>query len=246
LSERPIAWGPLAVPSLKEACVHRLEELILSGELQAGQRLPSERDLAAQLAVSRPVLHQALVELAAKGLVEILPRKGVYVNDFRTQGSCALLSSLLAYHEGALAPDLIQGLLAMRLLLEAETARLAALQRSPAQLQQLEALLAAEAQADRQDATALVELDFALHLQVALASGNTLYALIMNSIKGVYTNLTRRFFTRYRASPVVDEVFDFHRRLVAALTAQESAAASAIMVEMLEHGARHLQEVSNG
>ena len=58
---------PLHVDSLKEACVKRLEELILSGELKVGVRLPSERDFAASLGVSRPVLHEALVDLSAKG-----------------------------------------------------------------------------------------------------------------------------------------------------------------------------------
>jgi DNA-binding transcriptional MocR family regulator len=84
------AITPLRVPSLKEACVQRLEELILSGELKAGEKLASERELALQLGISRPVLHEALVDLAAKGLVAIEPRRGVYINDFRTNGSVAI------------------------------------------------------------------------------------------------------------------------------------------------------------
>ena len=84
-----IAMEPLQVPSLKDACIAKLEELILSGELQIGERLPAERKLADSLAVSRPVVHQAIVDLAAKGLVEIVPRKGVFVSDYRTTGSCA-------------------------------------------------------------------------------------------------------------------------------------------------------------
>ena len=47
---------PLHVESLKDACIARLEELILSGELKAGERLPAERNLAVRLGVSRPVL----------------------------------------------------------------------------------------------------------------------------------------------------------------------------------------------
>lgn len=72
---------PIQVQSLKAACVQRLEELILSGEWQIGMRLPSERDLAAHLNISRPVLHETLVDLAAKGLVTIEPRRGVFIND---------------------------------------------------------------------------------------------------------------------------------------------------------------------
>ena len=93
---------PLQVNSLTGACITRLEELVLSGELRAGERLPAERDLAARLGVSRPVLHEALLDLSAKGLVTILPRRGVVVNDYRKSGSTAILSSLLSYHQGDL------------------------------------------------------------------------------------------------------------------------------------------------
>ena len=55
---------PVKTESLKEACSGRLEDLILSGRLPIGQKLPSERELALQLCVSRPVAHEALVDLA--------------------------------------------------------------------------------------------------------------------------------------------------------------------------------------
>ena len=66
-----IAIEPLKIQSLKDACVSRLEQLILSGELKIGEQLPSERDFALRIGVSRPVLHAALVELDSKGLVQI-------------------------------------------------------------------------------------------------------------------------------------------------------------------------------
>ena len=87
---------PIQVQSLKEACVARLEQMILSGELTIGERLPSERDFAAKLNVSRPVLHQALVDLETKGLVQIIPRRGVFISDYRRDGSLAMLSSTIS------------------------------------------------------------------------------------------------------------------------------------------------------
>jgi len=107
---------PIQVQSLKEACVARLEKMVLSGELKIGERLPSERDFASRLNVSRPVLHQALVDLEAKGLVQIIPRRGVFISDYRRDGSLAMLSSLLSYHNGQLAPDFGQSMLDMRML----------------------------------------------------------------------------------------------------------------------------------
>ncbi|HWQ46518.1 MAG TPA: FadR/GntR family transcriptional regulator [Longilinea sp.] len=226
---------PLRVPSLKDAAIARLEELVLSGEWQAGTRLPSERDLAEQLGISRPVLHEALVDLAAKGLVRIEPRRGVFINDFRTSGSLAILSSLLAFQNGQLDPTLKRSLLAMRVLLEDETARLAALNRTSEHLETLQSILEQEAESPC-DPQVLTELDFNFHLQIALASGNLVYPLIINSFQSIYTSLSGSFFQAYCGTDVVKVVFDFHKELVQAIRIQNSEAAAKIMLEMLRHG----------
>ena len=76
---------PLKTESLKEVFISRFENLILTGRLAIGQKLPPERELALQLGVSRPVVHEGLVELAAKGLVKLKPRAGAVVNDYRME-----------------------------------------------------------------------------------------------------------------------------------------------------------------
>lgn len=232
---------PLNHLSLKALCVRRLEGLILSGQLRIGERLPAERDLAARLEISRPVLHEALVDLAAKGLVRIVPRRGVFVSDYRTTGSLAMLESLLAFREGSLDPAFTQSLLAMRLLVEAETARLAAVNRTPENLQRLDEILRAETAASTEDSAALTDLDFAFHLEIALASANQVYPLILNSFKGVYTHLTGTFFRKHAGSPVVAKVHAFHRQLLEAVERRDSAAAAEVMTEMLRHGEHYLK-----
>ena len=237
-----LSLKPLQVESLKDACVTRLEELILSGELKAGERLPSERDFAISLGVSRPVLHEALVDLAAKGLVSILPRRGVEVNDYRQSGSMAILSSLLTYHNGQFDPQLTSSLFAMRLLVETETARLAATCTTKDQINLLTQILEKETQADRNNLDALVKLDFDFHLRVAIASANLIYPLILNSFIGVYTHFTGEFFERCRFTPVLDEVYDFHRKLVSAIQRRQPQEAAQIMSDLLAHGEQHLLE----
>ena len=68
---------------------------VLSNQLPVGELLPSERELALQMGVSRPVVHDGLMDLASKGLVTIKPRVGTYVNDYRKEGSIAMLSTLI-------------------------------------------------------------------------------------------------------------------------------------------------------
>lgn len=236
---------PLQVESLKDACVKQLEELILSGELKAGERLPSERDFALRLGVSRPVLHEALVDLSAKGLVSILPRRGVVVNDYRQSGSMAILTSLLSYHNGQFDPALTSSLFAMRLLVEKETALLCARNINADQCAELQRLVETETSLDRSDLNALVRLDFDLHLKIAVFSGNLVYPLILNSFVAVYTHFTTEFYDRCRFTPVLDEVYAFHRRLVEALCARQADEAAQIMSDLLDHGEQHLLDLFN-
>ncbi len=72
-----------------------LEARILTGQLKAGDLLPSERNLSEELSLSRPVIHNVLTRLQDKGLVKILPRKGTVVEDFMQTGKMDVISSLV-------------------------------------------------------------------------------------------------------------------------------------------------------
>ena len=229
---------PIRTESLKDVFVNRFENLILSGRLTIGQKLPSERELALQLGVSRPVVHEGLVDLAAKGLVSMKPRVGTVVNDYRTAGSLALLNSLFRYQDGILEPDIQNSLLAMRLLFEVETARLAALNRSTDQVRALKALLVKEQKISPKNTEALTEADFRFHHLIALSTGNLIYPLLINSCKQFYTNLAGQF---YADPQVVPKVFHFHRELAAAIEEQNADKAVDVMNAMLHHGEKHLK-----
>ena len=238
----PLALQPLQVPSLKAACVQQLEHLILSGKLKINEKLPPERDLAIQLQVSRPVVHEAIVELSTKGLVTIIPRQGTIINDYRTSGSFAMLSSLLTYNEGSLDPAFFSSLLDMRFTFEGEIARCAALNRTIEDLIKLQDILEQEQNTVKTDTQNRVDLDFCFHQQLALSTGNLVYPLMLNSFKPVYTNLTAKFYTL--ATPeTVKKVYAFHAQMLDAISAKMPARAQSIMQQTLEHGAAKLQEL---
>jgi len=229
---------PIRAESLKDVFIRRFEDLILSGKFPIGQKLPSERELALQLGVSRPVVHEGLVDLAAKGLVTMIPRVGTLVNDYRKKGSLSILASLVNYHQGNLEPGLLISLLEMRLLFEVETARLAALHRDRDQLESLRTLLLEEDRINQRDVGAICELDFDFHHLIALASGNHIYPLLLNSFKHCYANLAGQFFADPTVVPVV---FDFHKKMVKAIKDKNEKSAARIMRRMLDHGAENLQ-----
>ncbi len=230
---------PLKTDSLVEAFVKRFEELIISGKLTIGHKIPSERDLAKKLGVSRPVVHEGLIILEQKGLVSIRPRHGVTVNDYRMHGSLAILQSLITYSSGQLEPHILESLLATRILIETETVRLAAINRTGQQLEQFRAIVNEEKTLLPSQTQAIVDVDFRFHHLVALASGNVVYPLLLNSFKQVYTNLTYQFFLN---PLVVEFVFAHHEKLTGAIATKNSKKAVTIMKSLLEHGEQHLKE----
>jgi len=231
---------PIKSESLKEIFISRFENLILSGKLSIGQKLPSERELALQLGVSRPVVHEGLVDLASKGLITLTPRIGTVVNDYRTEGSLAMLTSLFNYHDGELQPAILESVLDMRLLFERETAKLAATHRTEEHLTRFEEILKTEAELNIHDTTVITETDFALHHLIAMASGNMIYPLLLNSFKQFYLNLAGQFFSD---TSLISTVFEFHRELVLAIKGKNIDQATNIMEQTLTHGEKHLKRL---
>lgn len=231
--------APVTVPSLKDAFVQQIEALILDGKLTVGQTLPSERELALQMGVSRPVVHDGLMELAAKGFVTVKPRVGTVVNDYRKQGSLAMLSTLINRHDQRPDSLVFESMLSFRQLVEGESARLAASNRTDQHIRELRGLLQIEDETPRERTADVVSVDFALHHQVALASGNVIYPMMLKSFEQAYTSLTQLFFSRRDVVPVV---FAFHRELVEAVEQRKARRASTVMKEILAHGAEVLRE----
>jgi DNA-binding FadR family transcriptional regulator len=231
---------PIRKESLKDVFVARFEKLILSGKLSIGEKLPSERELALRLGVSRPIVHDGLMDLVSKGLVSMKPRVGTVVNDYRREGSLAILTSLVNYNNGRLDSRLFESMLEMRMLIEVETARLAALRRTEEQLEALYDLLRAEEDAGSEAIGGIAEIDFGFHHLIAMATGNFVYPLLLNSFRQVYTSLSRRFFSD---PGVLSVVFGFHRDLVAAIEGKDEKMAAEIMRGLLVHGRDRLKAV---
>ncbi len=217
---------PVEATSLKEQVQQQIEELILSGKVQPGARLPAERDLAQQLGVSRPVVHDAILELEKRGLVTLRPRHGCIVNDYRFQGSAELLASLWRHNQGALEPALTEGLLELRVAVEQQAAARLAENPSEETLGDLAEILAESEATDTSDAEAQARLDFRFHFTVVLGSGNLVYAMLMNSFKELYLILLTRFF---EDRTIFESVCRNRRELLQALSAGDAHAARRIM-----------------
>ena len=144
----------------------------------------------------------------------------------------ALLNSLVTYQQGRLEPDLQTSLLNMRQLFEVETARLAALHREDEHLNAIQEVVGEEMQIPLQDVAGITALDFRFHHLLALASGNLIYPMLINSFKQVYLNLAAQFF---EDAVVVNTVHAFHRKMLKAVENRDETLAGSVMEQMLVH-----------
>lgn len=77
-----MVFREIVAPTVKELFVQQLECMILSGELRPGDRLPTERELADEMKISKTVVHEGLQELHRLGFLDIASRRGVTVADY--------------------------------------------------------------------------------------------------------------------------------------------------------------------
>ena len=100
--------------SLTELFVQQIENMILSGELAVGEQLPPARELSVRMGVSRPVISAGLIELEKLGFIEIHPRQGAFVSDYRRKGTVETLVAIMRYNGGAMRDNEVTSLLQVR------------------------------------------------------------------------------------------------------------------------------------
>lgn len=183
-------FEPVGHSSLSEAVVNQIEDLIASGILRQGCRLPAERDLAEMLKVSRPKLREALHALEERGLVSTKHGEGTFVAALTGEAMLPALLSLYGRHEPALF-DYLE----YRQEQEAFAARLAAERATKADKQRITEILDEMTRAwTAKDVEAERKADLALHSAIVDASQN---ATLIHMMASIY-NLTKQgvFYNR--------------------------------------------------
>ena len=180
-------WDPPKKPA--EVAETRLLEAILDSTFPIDSNLPGERDLAAQIGVTRPTLREALQRLARDGWLDIQHGKTTRVRDYWHEGSLAVLKAL-AQSPQHQSPDFVAYLLEIRLLL-APTYTRQALAKSCAEVS---AFLQPTNQFD-ENPTAFAQFDWRLHFLLTQLAGNPVFRLLLNSFESTYALMAERYFS---------------------------------------------------
>jgi len=178
-----MALQPVTRRSVPEEVFEQITSDVLSGEMQPGEALPSERQMADVLGVSRPAVREALKRLSAAGLVEVRHGGGTTVRDFRRHAGLDLLPRLLV-HDGELDVSVFRSILDARLRNGPKVAELAAERHGP----ELAALLEDSLRALETDRDLL---DWQLHTltfwdHVVDSAGSIVYRLMYNAFRVAY------------------------------------------------------------
>jgi GntR family transcriptional repressor for pyruvate dehydrogenase complex len=231
-----MTFGPIKPKKVAEAVIEQLRARLEDGSLAPSDRLPSERELAEQMRVSRPVVREATNMLVGQGLLEIRPRRGVFVRAAGTPGLGDPLANLI----GDSLERLIE-LLEVRRTLESQTAALAAEFATQRDIEDLAALMDEFERVHREHSTG-EGTDARFHGRIAQAAGNTVLMHLMATLHRALTRCSLTIASRFKSSDLYREtILRQHRAIFEAICAHDPDAARARMEEHLDYVMRELR-----
>ncbi|WP_323035238.1 FadR/GntR family transcriptional regulator [Pararhodobacter sp.] len=217
-------FQPVQQEKLAQGVVRQIELLILRGLLRPGERLPSERELAERMGVSRPSLREAIAELQGRGLLESRAGSGVFVVEILTSTYSKALIDLFANHEEA-----VFDYVSFRRDLEGMAAERAARFGSDTDLKIIDTVFRKmEAAHGKKNPADEAALDAEFHLAIIEASHNIIMLHTMRAMfdllkAGVFYNRQQMFRHRETRGILLEQ----HRAINEAIQARDSEKARA-------------------
>jgi DNA-binding FadR family transcriptional regulator len=213
-------------PRLYRVVSSKIEELIRAENIQPGERLPSERDLALKLGVSRTSLREALIALELGGTVEVRGGSGVYVSEQATP-----VAEVPTAGPGPFE------VLAARRLIEVEMAALAAKHASDSAI---DAILVAvlEMEQHHEERSGNEQADRNFHLAIARATGNSAMVGVIEYLWSQRGSLWHKLKEHFQTEELRQQTLIDHRNIFAAIAAHDQAGARSAMRAHLDRVTR--------
>jgi GntR family transcriptional repressor for pyruvate dehydrogenase complex len=206
--------------ALTDAALTKIKDLIASGELSPGQRLPPEAELSAMLGLSRNSLREAVKALELINVLEVKRGNGTFVAELTGDQLREAIGFVLEIH----ASNSIEEILTVRRILEAQTAYLAASRITDDELATLRRTIE---ETDEDSIDSLVENDIEFHRTIADAAGNSYLAGILDAVS-VNTRRARTWRGLTQTGAIASTIEE-HRTIVSALESRDPDTARAAM-----------------
>jgi GntR family transcriptional regulator, transcriptional repressor for pyruvate dehydrogenase complex len=211
----PLRYTPIRRQTVVGQVMEQIKELIATGRLKPGDKIPTEQELAASFGVGRSSIREAIKVFSYLGIFESKTRKGTFLRGHSGISAEALTWAFILGH------DDFRNLMEVRKALELEAWFILCEAARHDQQAVMATITALRHEADcmeraitERDDTELVDADFRFHRCAVAASGNTLFAHLFDTLKSfTCEEITRSNIPRNYSTSIVAE----HRELIAAL-----------------------------
>lgn len=223
-----------------EVIFQKIQNEIESGHLKIGDKMPSERELAAQYNVSRTSIREALRILELSDIVEIRQGDGTFIKNISLHRVQNELSNVLLQVDNTILFEMLE----VRLILESQCAALAALRASGRDIEKMARALDAMKAAD-DDEEAGLQADLAFHMAIAEAAHNSVLEQLIASLTPHMRN-TIEVTRNHRLSSTVNitRTFAEHKAIFIAISRGESDKAKVLMEDHIRTIRQELSELS--
>ncbi|MFO7575413.1 MAG: FadR/GntR family transcriptional regulator [Bacteroidales bacterium] len=215
--------------TLSQKIERKIEEAIRQKRLIPGTKLPSEKELCAQFAVSRTAVREALRRLSARGLIDIRKGSGIYISELRIEDA---INSLHLFYDLRFNSDLILQIIEVRRLFEPEVARLAAKNRTEEDLKRLQKIFKELQKCDPDNTQLEVDLINRFHMTLAKSTQNP---IVIISLEPVYSLLPRMRNLIYgNIEGEKEYTLKYQEELILAFREKNSEKAYELSIQLLE------------
>ncbi len=216
--------GSIPRVKLSDGVVEHIKSLIATERLKPGDKLPSERELAATLGVSRTVLREAVRSLSLMGLLDVRQGEGTFVSALVAGSFMRPLSPMLAMA----GTDLLQ-LIEARRIVEPKAVGLCAVRASDDEVAEIRSLTD-EMGSCTADLDQFNQLDLGFHMALARGSHNSVLAATLETIRDA---LYEQVQDVQRLPGAAERACGYHRQIAEAVTARDGDRAERVMLEHL-------------
>lgn len=215
--------------TLSQKIERKIEEAIRQKKLLPGEKLPTEKELCAQFAVSRTALREALRRLSARGLIDIRKGSGMYITELKIEDA---INSLHLYYDLNFNSNLILQIIEARRLFEPEIARLAAQNRTDEDIKKLQKNMTELEKCNPDNTQLEVDLINKFHMTISKSTGNP---IIIISLEPVYSLLPRlRNLIYGNIDGEKDYTMKYQSEILEAMKKKDSQKAYEVSVVLLE------------